>query len=100
MESHDLAAVVELSDGVLQVLVVDHPVVAAAERYPAREVGRSACLPRVEMVDLAPREGAVAALGGALVVPRREGDALSLGVEALLPAEVEGGATRRRGRLG
>jgi hypothetical protein len=49
-------------------LVVDAPVVVPAERGRVVEVGRSAVTPGDPVMELAPGERAIAALGGAAVV--------------------------------
>jgi hypothetical protein len=77
---------------------VDLAVVVAAEGDRVLEVGVAAVGPGASVVELAPGEGSVAAVGGAGGVPGGERDPLGLGEEALGAAEVEdlGGAGQDR----
>ena len=64
-------------------------VVQAAERDAVGEVGGSTGGPRVRVVDVAPGERPLAALGRAGVVADRQGPTLGDGVQPALAAEVE-----------
>ena len=71
------------------VVVVDAAVVVAAEQAAVVQVGGSALGPGDVVVGVGHRWWAVAVDGGAALVAQGHRDALGLGVEAALPADVE-----------
>ena len=79
--------------------VVDKSVVVAAQGHGAGEVGAAATGPGIFVVEFAPGVGAVAVLGGTVVVDDGEGGALWVCEEAFLAAQVEdlAGATEDSG---
>ena len=78
------------SRGVVVGVVVDALVVPVAQGDGVVEVGASAVGPGLSVVELAPGEGALAAVGGAGLVSEADGDPLGFGEEPGLAAEVEG----------
>ena len=75
---------------VVEAGVVDPLVVLVAQRDRVGQVGAAAVGPGSSVVELAPGVGAFAAGGGAGVVFESFGEALGLGEESALAAEVEG----------
>ena len=71
---------------------VDDVVVATTQREQVVEIGVTAQVPFVDVVDLAAVELDVAAVEGARAVHRPQGTSLALVRQALLPPDVDGNA--------